>query len=292
MNEVLTASLFGVLTLLLWGSGAWFLAESSRRNFNGLQVNFSVQAVSLPIAIGLLIFSSSVSLDNSRVVLLIILESAVFTCAFLAFIKALSLGPTGVVVPLQSIYPLFLLLLSVIFLGQMFSAVQVISIIMIVFGVFLVAYERQKKKKLLNFSIDKKMAVFSGLLWGFGNFIFNSIVDEASWETLYALSNISIFTFAFLLILISSNNRLGDIKKSLMHKRALLAGLVVTLGSLSFIVGGTLVGSVVIILSIASAEPLVAALLSRIFDKEMLSMHKRAGAIIVVASLIILNVYG
>lgn len=292
MNDVLTASIFGIITLLLWGSGAWFLAESSRRSFNGLQVNFSVQAVSLPIAIGLLIFSSNVSLDNSRVVLLIILESAVFTCAFLAFIKALSLGPTGVVVPLQSIYPLFLLILSVIFLGQMFSVVQVMSIITIVFGVFLVAYERQKKKKLWNFSIDKKMAIFSGLLWGFGNFIFNSIVDEASWETLYALSNISIFIFAFLLILISSNNKVSDIKKSLMHKRALLAGLVVTLGSLSFIVGGTLVGSIVIIISIASAEPLVAALLGRIFDKEVLSMHKRAGAVIVVAALIVLNVYG
>lgn len=292
MNDVLTASIFGIITLLLWGSGAWFLAESSRRSFNGIQVNFSVQAVSLPIALALLIFSSDVPLDNFRHVFLITLESAIFTCAFLAFIKALSLGPTGVVVPLQSIYPLFLLVLSVIFLNQTFSAVQVVSIIMIVFGVFMVAYERQKKKKMWNFSIDKKLAILSALLWGFGNFILNSIIDEASWQTLYVVGNISIFIFAFLLALITSTNKLEDIKKSLTHRRALLAGLVVTLGSLSFIIGGTLVGSVVIIISIASAEPLVAALFSRIFDKEILSMHKRAGAVIVVAALIVLNVYG
>lgn len=292
MNEVLTASIFGVITLLLWGSGAWFLAESSRRSFNGLQVNFSVQAVSLPIALFLLIFSSSVSLDNSRHIILIILETAVLTCAFLAFIKALSLGPTGVVVPLQSIYPLFLLLLSVTFLGQIFSPVQVASIFMIVLGVFLVGYERQKKRTLRSFSIDKKMAILSAFLFGFANFILNSIVDEASWQTIYAVGNISIFIFALLLVLITSNEKLKDIKKSLRHKRAMIAGLVITLGSLSFIIGGTLVGSVVIILSIASAEPLVAALLSRIFDKEILSMHKRAGAVIVVAALIILNVYG
>lgn len=292
MNEVLTASIFGIVTLLLWGSGSWFLAESSRRNFSAIQVNFSVQAVSLPIALALFMFSSSVSLDDSRLIALIIFENAVLTSAFLVFIRALSLGPTGVVVPLQSIYPLFLLLLSVIFLGQVFSAVQVISLSMIVFGVFLVAYERQKKKKLWNFSVDKKLALFSALLWGFGNFILNSIVDEASWQTLYAVGNISIFVFALVLILATSNRRLQDIKESLIHKRALLAGLVVTLGTLSFLIGGTLVGSVVIILSIASAEPLIAALLGRVFDKEVLSLHKRIGAVIVVFALIILNVYG
>ncbi len=292
MNEVLTASIFGVITLFLWGTGSWLLAESSRRSFNGLQVNFSVQAVSLPIALMLLMFSSSISLNNFRIILFIILETAVLTCAFLAFIKALSKGPTGVVVPLQSIYPLFLLLFSVIFLDQMFSVTQVISIFMIVLGVFLVAYERQRKKTFRNFSIDKKMAILSAFLWGLGNFILNSIVDEASWQTIYAVGNICIFIFALLLILITSDKKVEDVKEALTHKRALLAGLVVTLGSLSFLVGGTLVDSVVIILSIASAEPLIAALLSRIFDKEILSMHKRIGAVIVVAALIILNVYG
>lgn len=292
MNEIYIASIFGLITLALWGSGSWLLAESSRRSFNELQVNFSVQAASLPIAIFLLIFSSSVSLDNLRIVFLIFLETAVLTAAFLAFIKALSLGPTGVVVPLQSIYPFFLLLLSIIFLGQMFSAIEVFSITMIVFGVFLVAYEKQKKKKLWNFSIDKKLAILSAFLWGIGNFILNSIIDEASWQTFYAVGNVGIFSFALLLVLATSNKKLEDIKKSLTHKRALFAGLVVTLGSLSFLIGSTLVGSVVIILSIASAEPLVAALLSRVFDKEILEMHKRVGAVIVVAALIILNVYG
>ena len=292
MNEVLTASIFGILTLLLWGSGAWFLAESSRRGFNGIQVNFSVQAASLPISLGLLIFSSGVSLDNSRYILLIILETAILTCAFLAFIKALSLGPTGVVMPLQSIYPLFLLIFSSVFLGQVFSAVEVASIFMIVFGVFLVAYERQKGRKISNFSIDKKMAVLSALLWGLGNFVLNSIVDEASWQTIYVVGNICIFVFALLLVLITGKNKVEDIKKSLTHKRALLGGLVVTLGTLSFLIGSTIVGSVVIILSIASAEPLVAALFSRIFDKEILSFHKRIGAVIVVSALVILNIYG
>ncbi|MEX2014516.1 MAG: DMT family transporter [Candidatus Saccharimonadales bacterium] len=291
MNDVLTASIFGILTLLLWGSGAWFLAESSRRKFSGIQVNFAVQSVSLPIAIVLLIFSN-VSLGNLRHIVLIVLANAVFTCAFLAFIKALSKGPTGVVVPLQSVYPIYLLILSIVFLGQKFSAGQIVSVLMIVAGVFLVAYEGQKRKKLLDLSIDKKMAILSGILWGFGNFIFNGIVDEVSWQTLYSISNISVFIFALFLILTTSNNNLAAIKKSLKHKRALFAGLVVTLGSLSFALGATTVGSVVIILSVASAEPLVASLLSRIFDKEILSIHKRIGAVIVVSALVILNVYG
>lgn len=120
----------------------------------------------------------------------------------------------------------------------------------------------------------------------------NSIIDEASWQTIYSVGNVSIFVFAFLLIFIMSRAKIKPMKEALKHKRALFAGLVVTLGSLSLILGGTMIGSVVIILTIASAEPLVAALLSRVFDKEILSMHKRLGAVIVVAALVILNVYG
>jgi len=145
---------------------------------------------------------------------------------------------------------------------------------------------------LLDLSIDKKMAILSGILWGFGNFIFNGIVDEVSWQTLYSVSNISIFIFALLLILKTGKKKLGFIKESLTHKRALLAGLVVTLGSLSFAIGATTVGNVVVILSIASAEPLIASLLSRVFDKEILSLHKRVGAVIVVSALVVLNIYG
>lgn len=267
------------------------MAESSRRDFSGIQINFAVQFVSLPIALIVLLFFDT-PLDNWRYVSLTVLGSAVFTLAFLAFIKALSKGPTGVVVPLQSVYPFYLLLMSVLFLGQKFSVGQIVAVLMIVTGVFLVAYEGQKNIKILDFSIDKKMAILSGMLWGVGNFILNSIVDEASWQTIYVVGNLSIFIFALILVLVSSNMDLGVLKKSLIHKRALVAGLVVTLGSLSFILGSTVVGSVVIILSIASAEPLAAAFLSRVFDKEILSMHKRIGAVTVVAALIILNIYG
>lgn len=290
MNEVLTSSFFGVVTLILWGSGAWLLGESSRRGFSSFQVNFAVQSVSLPLAILVLLFADT-ALDNWKHISLAVLASAIFSLAFLAFIKALSKGPTGVVVPLQSIYPLYLVVLSAIFLGQSFKLAQIVSIILIVAGVFLVAYEGQKKTKLFDLSFDKKMALLSGVLWGIGNVVLNSIVDEASWQTLYVVGNISIFIFALLLVA-ASERKVEAISKSLKHKRALLAGLIVTLGSLSFIVGGTLVGSVVIIISIASAEPLAAALLSRIFDKEILSLHKRIGAVIVVFALVILNIYG
>ena len=111
MSDVLIASLFGLAVAFSWGCGSWLLARNSRKA-PSLEINLSIQIPSFIIAIFLLIFANP-DLSNSKHILLIVLAHIIYGITYLLFIKALSLGPTGVVIPLQAIFPVYVLLFSI-----------------------------------------------------------------------------------------------------------------------------------------------------------------------------------
>lgn len=290
MSDVLIASLFGLFSLSCWGTGSWLMARGSRtKKHSNFEVNLSIQIPSLVCAIGLLAFVD-VDIPSNNQIFLIALANFIFAISFLLLIKALSLGPTGVVMPLQSTFPAYVLGFSIIFLGQSFGIGQIISILVIVVGAVLVGYEHKQTNNLLKISPDKKLAILVGVLWGIGNTITNSLVDEVAWQSLYVVASIFITFFALILLLINTNFSGAAVKSAALNKQGLLAGLILTIGTFGFYIGGSIVGSVVVILTVAAGESLVASLLSRVFDKEILSIYTRIGMVIIVSGIILLNI--
>ena len=291
MNEVLTASLFGVLTLIFWGSSSWLLSHTSKRTASSIDLNLAVQAISVVIAV-ILLLSVGLPIPSTENLIAMFVVSSLFTLGFLSFLKAASKGPTGVVVPVAKTYPIILLFLSIVLLKQDFNSYQIILILVLVFGVMLTAFEGRKSFQAKRLDRYIELALLYALFFGVANFILNTIVDELSWQILYGYINIFQGVFAILLIAFThkKNFKRGFID-SLSNTKGLISGAIVTAGTLSFFIGANIVGSVVIIVTIASAEPLVASLLSRIIDKERLTAYKRVGAVMIVSAIVLLNVY-
>ncbi|MES2971701.1 MAG: EamA family transporter, partial [Patescibacteria group bacterium] len=76
----------------------------------------------------------------------------------------------------------------------------------------------------------------------------------------------------------------------LSHKIGLLSGLFLTTGSIAFFYSAGRVGNVLILIVIAACSPLVASLLSAIYDQEKLGYLKRVGAALAVIGIVLLNV--
>jgi drug/metabolite transporter (DMT)-like permease len=83
---------------------------------------------------------------------------------------------------------------------------------------------------------------------------------------------------------------LRTFKKSITYTPAAYSGIIFELGSIAFYVASHRAGSVLVPTVIASAAPLVASVMGAVFDKEKISGLKRAGAVVLVTGIILLNV--
>lgn len=277
--------------MLAWGTSDWLVARNSRKKYSPLEVNLAVQAPGLFIVTALLLLSGQ-TLPSLKHALIISLAGLLFTVAYVSFIKALSIGEVGVVVPLASIFPLITIGLSVVFLTSIFSGRQYFSMIVVVAGIVLLA--KEKRHKDIPLSVQHRSAIFAliaALFWGVGNFVQNTVIGKESWQIIFGFVNISMALAALLIILfINGKKTPRKIKEAAQNRVGLLGGTAVTTGSFGFYWGSNRIGSVIIPSVIAAASPLVASALSATFDKEKLNFAKRAGAIIIVAGIIMLNV--
>ena len=289
MNATLIATIAGLVTAMCWGTSDWCSARSTKK-LNPLQINFAVQAASIIVVAGLFLFSG-VHLDNSGQLVRIATSGLLITTGYLIFVRALSSGVVGIVVPLGNMYPLFTLLLSIIFLKAHFSALQLSAMVGIVLGASLLAYEKNHKAiPLKELHKDTFLALIAAITWGVAYFIVNPVVKEVSWQTITIVSELFSAALALLLVLTTSRtNTLMTFKASLSSKTALAAGLAGTVGFLAFYFGSGRVGNLVIPAVLSAGAPLVASTWGAVFDHEKIGMTKRAGAVVMVAGIMLLN---
>lgn len=291
MQDTYIATLFGIACLLFWGTGSWILSNASKKSENAFETNLAVQLPTLLIMaiIALLAFDKiHISLEHLAY---LFLAEFFFLAAFVLLIKALNKGPAGVVIPLENTYPLYVLVLSIIFLGQNFSPYQVVATILLIAGAGAIAFDHTHNfMQLKRLSADKELALLASIAFGLGNYFINIIISSENWQTLYVIGNLISVPLTYLAASLYSKNSFRAINYAIRDKTSLTCGFILTFGSLLFYIGGNIVGSVVLIIAVASAQPLVASVLGRIFNKEILAWHQRIGAVVVVLGILILNI--
>lgn len=289
MSTTLIATLGGLWALLLWGSADWWIARRSKKT-DSFQLNLSIQAPGILIG-GVAMLVTSQHLPYTKNALIIGAASFFYTVAFVAFVRALSIGSTGVVTPAASTYPLFTLLFSAIFVGLSFSHLQIAIMLAIIVGVLMLAKEKRDTK----ISLAKQhkatiLAVIAAVLWGVGNVIQNSIVTDVDWSAFILFIDLWMTLFALIFLFGHGPrdfvNRAGS---AFRDKDGILSGAVYTIGSIGFWAGSVKAGSLIIPLVVSSASPLITSGLARYFDGDKLALVKRIGAVVVVAGIIILN---
>ncbi len=290
MSDTLIATLAGLFVALAWGTTDWLTARSSR-HYDTLEINFAVQTISLVWA-GIIFAFSGLHVDDGVQVFRIALSSALIVIAYLAFIKALSSGVLGIVVPLGNIYPLFTIVLSLVFLSTHIKLVQLIAMLGITLGAALLAYEKNVKKiPFKEMHKETGLALMAAVIWGVGFFVLNPVVGQVSWQTITIISEPTAFILSFLLLVATRRQQTtAAIKRSWQAKMPLLVGLLGTAGMISLYFGSTRAGSVLIPTVLAAAAPLVTSLFGALFEGERLGVLKRVGAVVVVAGIVALNI--
>lgn len=289
MSANLAAVTGGLSAMAGWGIADWLTARNSKK-YSSLEVNLAVQIPGLTILLFIMLATGQ-HMPGIRHIEIISLAGLIFTAAYLCLVKALRTGYVGVIVPLSSIYPLVTILLTFIFLTTSFSALQILSMFIIILGTILLAYEKNRGNVPLHvFHRESFFALGATMLWGLGFFILNTIIGKEPWEIVSGFVSVSMGVYSVILILLTGfRTALPRFKTMLSNRQGIAAGTVVTLGSLAFFSGATKAGSIVVPTVIGSASPLVASALSAYKDHEKINLVKRFGAVVAISGIILLN---
>ncbi len=289
MSAVLIATFGGLITALCWGTGDWLTAKSSRR-FDKYAINFVVQLIGAAI-MSVVLLLSDVAFPDAQQVLKILCIAVLITSAYIIFIKALSSGAVGIVVPLANSYPVVTLTLAVIFLGSIFTSQEFIAMLAIVGGAALLAYEKNHKNiSFKELHKETFLALCAAGMWGIAFFLIDSLVEQLSWQMLNGLVSIFMATIAGVLLLATSRSKVVQIaREPFTSLITLVAGVLFSVGSIAFYIGSERAGSAIIPTVISAGGPLVASILGAVVDGERIGVLKRLGAVSIVAGIVALN---
>ena len=290
MSAVLIATIAGLITAFCWGSSDWLSARSAKK-LSPIEVNFTVQAVSLVI-VGFLFLFFGFDPINASQLARVAAGSLLIMTAYLVFVKALSSGIVGIIVPLGNIYPLFTIILTLVFLKVHFGLLQLGAMLSIVLGASLLAYEKNHRKiPLKELHRESILALLAAIIWGVAFFVIEPVVSEVSWQTIAIVSEVVAFTSGFFLVVLTSRTKTWQtIGRSLRSKPALVAGIFGEVGMMALYLGSSHAGSVVIPTVLSAGSPLIASWWGMVVDHEKVGVIKRVGAVVVVAGIIALNV--
>jgi len=127
---------FGLATALCWGTVDVLAATAARRGGSfpvvlGFQVVSSVFLVVLAAATGALGDASAGDLP------FFVALGAIGAVAYVAFYRALSIGPISVVSPIASGYAAVTVLLAVLLVGERLSSTQAGAVVIVFAGIFI-----------------------------------------------------------------------------------------------------------------------------------------------------------
>ena len=290
MSDTLIATLAGLVTLFTWGTADW-LAARSTKHYDTFEINFVVQSVSMILsAVVFIIYGLHVN-DIGQVIR-IALSSILIVTGYQVFITALSSGVLGIIVPLGNIYPLFTIVLSMVFLSTHIKSVQLAAMIGIILGAALLAYEKNAKKiPFRELHRESGLALTAAVIWGLGFFVLNPVVDKVSWQSVMIISEGTAFLLALLVIVAIKRRQTFQVfNRARQAKQPIVVGLLGTAGMVAVYFGSNKAGSVLIPTVLSAGAPLVTSLLGAVFEGERLNIIKRAGAVVAVSGIIVLNV--
>jgi uncharacterized membrane protein len=211
------------------------------------------------------------------------------TLGGLSFYKGTQRGNLSVLSPIASSYSVIVVIFSVVFLSQVLSLVQTISILFVVVGTILVSTNLKYIKNLKLAVTDKAVpyGLLSLIFWGISFILIGDMTLKIGWLTTNLLMTFSSLVFLTILTLYKERNLL--VANSSAYKLAALIGIFSTMGYVGYSLG---VNSVYasIVAPVVAAAPTVTVVLALIFLKEKLVREQKIGIFLLVLGLVSLAV--
>jgi drug/metabolite transporter (DMT)-like permease len=278
------------MAAICYGVGDW-LTPRSRRELTPWQINFLVSLCGAVIAFLVFILSWPHHWPTADVWAEAIAYSAFVSAGYLFFVRALTVGAIGVVVPLSGVYPMITLALSVLILNDVFSAGQVVAAALIVAGSAFLAYQKNYRQLPLRELHKANIStIFAVLIWGVGFFLLNPLFDKVDWQILLLmLDGSGLLIAAIVMVFIYRQKAAREIQYVLADRTVWTAALLLGSGTVALYLGAGKTGNIIIPAVISSLSPLLSSALEAFVDRKRLGLLKRVGAVLAVGGIILLN---
>ncbi len=289
MSTAVIGTVCGILTAATWGAGDW-LTPRSKTKLSFWQINFMVNFVGSLMFVGLALAGGEVIFPGHHLARLL-LCSALIASGYAIFVRALTLGAVGIVVPLSSIYPLITLILALVISGQHFAGHAVLAVVIIVAGAMMLAYEKTVEGVPLRIQHRATiLTLLAVMLWGVGFFLLNPLVTQLAWQTILCTLELPglVMSLAFVAVVYRGSSA-DALKAALSNPTIWVASTLLGGGAGILYLGAGKVGNIVIPAAISSLSPLFAVGLEIAIDKKKLGMAKRIGAVLAVGGIVVLN---
>ena len=205
----------------------------------------------------------------------------------LFFIKAITRGKAGVIVPIIDLATVVALLCTYIFFGQSVSLLGLVFVAVILFGVILLTVNIRdfKNSSLLDLNSGVLFAIIAATLWGASYFLWSLPTAHLGPVTTSIILELGTCTAALISLLIIKREKLfGTIPKNILLV-GILIGFCGFLGTFGVNLGITKIGAP-LTFAILGARPAVSALVGYFYFKEKLSQKQFLALILIVVGVV------
>ena len=283
-----TGILFGLGAMLAWGIMD-FLAAIACRKIGDYRAFFWPQLIGFVfIVIAYFFFGKPIALDKFFYILAF--AGVLDMIGYIYFYRGLSKGLVGIVSPITSMFASVTVILSIIFLGEKVTLLQIFSIILIVIGCFLVSTD------IKEFFNSKKTKLAEGVKEG--------LVAMVCWGILFTLIAYSVRAVGWFMpvlimriFLIFPFIAFAKVKKVPLkfESNTMIIGLLVVMAildvaaflSLNF---GVMGHEASIVAPVSSTYPLLTISLAYIFLKERMAPNQYIGAVVAISGMVLLSI--
>jgi transporter family protein len=210
----------------------------------------------------------------------------------LLFIKAITKGKIGVIVPIVDINIIFPILLSFIFLGQKISMLGLLFVLIILLGASLITFNFKEFKESNVFDKNSGIiyAIFAAILWGIGYFIWNYPIPHIGAINTSIFIELGVLSTAlFHLLIVKKEKILGTIPRDMLFV-GIIIGFFGSLGTLGINQGIEKIG-VPLTMAIAGIRPAVGVITGYLVFKEKLTTKQILAIIIIMTGVVGVSLY-
>lgn len=284
-----TTQLFvSLVPMISWGVLGILVAKISRK-VGSFTSGFLIMLVALLMT--LLIWPIFFYLPNNVEWWVFILLGILGGGTYAAYNRVMEKGKVPIVVPITSTWAVVAAFLGIVILGESFGPLKLLSIALVVIGIFLISYS--PSKSAIKFTSEMLLALLVAVGWGFYFFFLGPLSREYGWffTTLGARVFVVITLLAILLSKYRNKRNIIPKLSDIPWKILVVAGVldVIAFTSFNMLVSELEVSFVSVI---SSASPLITVSLAAIVLKEKTTRIQKVAVTLMVGGIITLQISG
>lgn len=278
--------LFGILSMLAWGIGDFFLAKVSKIT-NPLRIAFWNQVIGVAFLTIPLIFFFEPKTFTPWILLSLVIVSILNLSGFLTFCKAFRIGPVSIVGPVANSYAALAAVLGILLLRESITLVRGVGILLVILGAVLGSIRMTDLRKL-KFKMSSKgvpYALSTFLTWGVSFFWVADLVKRLGWFMPSYLLGVGVFVC----ILVYAGIRRENLRFPRQATYPMIGSSILFATAYLSYSAGLFTDAVSVVAPIAAAAPIVLVVLARLFLKERLETNQQIGVMMLLIGIIALS---